>query len=374
MRFICTRENFLHILNLVTPLTGKTTNLPILAHVLISAKDSKVECLATNLEVAVRGMLRAKIDEAGSFSVPAKTLFDFVSLLPDGQVEVCLEENELLVKSGSSRTKIKGAPADEFPVIPPVKETMGYALNPDALKEGLSKTVIAAAKNEIRPELAGIYFGFFMERHQGLILAATDSYRLAEQKVRVEQGTSPAQCIVPARAAYEMHRLVSFAKAGEEESLVRVSVGDTQLAMRYDGFEMTTRLVDGKYPDYAQIIPGAFKTTALFPRGALVNAVKAAGIFAASGIHAVSLDVNAVNKTVGISSTSTQMGEYSSEVDADVQGSENSVLLNHRYVIEGLLHFSGDTVEFKMNGSDTPCMLQAKEDPDYLYIVMPIRQ
>lgn len=374
MKFLCTKENLVSILNLTAPLTGKNMNLPVLTHVLLSANESNVECAATNLEIAIRGHLRAKVDVPGSFAVPAKTLFDFVSLLPDGQVEVELVGNELMVKSGTSRTKIKGTPSDEYPVIPPVEEKQNYAVSAEALREGIAKTAIAAAKNDIRPELAGIFFGFFTDRYSGLLLAATDSYRLAEHRVPVDQGTSPMRCIVPLRAAYELGRLISLARAMDKETLVRISVGENQLAARYDGFELVTRLVDGVYPDYAQIIPSSFKTLALFPRDVMVNRIKAAGIFAAAGVGAVSFDVNASGQTIGVSSTSTQMGEYSSEAEAEITGPENSVLLNHRYVLEGLQQMSGDAVAFKMNGSDTPCILQGNNDSAYLYIVMPIRQ
>lgn len=372
MKFTCTKENLVYILNLTAPLTGKSVNLPVLTHVLLSANESGVECIATNLEVAVRGALRAKVDVPGAFAVPAKTLFDFVALLQDGQVEVELKENELLVKSGTSRTKIKGTPADEYPVIPPVEEKNGYTVSAEALREGIVRTAPAAAKNDIRPELAGVYFGFFTDRYKGLLLAATDSYRLAEERIYLEQGSAEVRCIVPVRAAYEISRLISLAKGGEAS--VRLFVGDNQLAVRYDGFEMTTRLIDGKYPDYAQIIPSEFKTTVVFPKDIMVNRIKAAGIFSSGGVNAVSFDVNATEKTIGVSSTSTQMGEYSSEVDAEINGTENSVLLNHRYFLEGLQQMGGDAVAFKMNGSDTPCVLQENSDSSYLYIVMPIRQ
>jgi DNA polymerase-3 subunit beta len=374
MKFLCTKENLVSVLNLTAPLTGKNMNLPVLTHILLSANESNVECAATNLEIAIRGTLRAKVEIPGAFAVPAKTLFDFISLLPDGQVEVELIGNELSVKSGSSRTKIKGTPADEYPVIPPIEEKQSYAVSAEALRHGIMKTAIAAAKNDIRPELAGIFFGFFTDRYQGLLLAATDSYRLAEHRVLVDQGQAPMRCIVPIRAAYELGRMVSLARAGDKETLVRILVGENQLAARYDSFEIITRLVDGNYPDYAQIIPSSFKTTALFPRDVMVNRIKAAGIFAAAGIGAVSFDVNASGQTVAVSSTSTQMGEYHSEAEAEITGQENSVLLNHRYVLEGLQQMSENAVAFKMNGSDTPCLLQENGDASYLYIVMPIRQ
>ncbi len=374
MKFTCTKENLAHALNLTTTLTGKSANLPILLNILFTATESKVEITATNLEVAVRASVRAKVDQTGSFTVPAKTLADYVHLLRDGQVEMFMDGGELVVTSGSAKTRLKGSSADDYPVIPAIEEAHAYAIKADTLRDALGKTVIAVAKNEIRPELSGVYFGFFTERYRGLILAATDSYRLAETKVAVEQGADEMRLIVPSRAVFEMVRLIGLARGEEQETQVRLWASDNQLAMRYDNFEMTTRLIDGKYPDYAQIIPTSFKTSATFPTDIMINTIKAAGLFATTGVNAVSFDVNSGDKTIAVSSTSTQTGEHSSTIDADITGPENSILLNHRYVIEGLQHLGGDTVQFQMNTSDSPCLFQTPGADAYLYIVMPIRQ
>ena len=374
MKFTCTRENISHVLDLVGALAGKHTNLPILMNVLFVANESGVEVLATNLEMAVRASLRAKVETPGSFTVPAKTLSDYVHLLSDEKVSISLAENELIVECGSASTKIKGVGPEEYPVIPGVEEEHAYVILAEDFRDALGKTAVAVAKNEIRPELSGVYFGFFTERYAGLLLAATDSYRLAEKKVAVAQGKDLMECIVPARTVYEMMRLISLARGGAEgETQVRVWASSNQLAVRFGGFEMTSRLVDGKYPDYAQIIPTAFKTTANFPTDVMVKNIKAASLFTMMGVNAVSFDVRAGDHTISVSSTSTQTGEHTSEIDSDIVGEENSILLNHRYVLDGLQHL-GATTELQMNSADAPCLFRAKGTEDYVYIVMPIRQ
>lgn len=373
MKFICTKENINKVLSLVSPLASKQGHLPILMNILIVVSESKVELVATNLEMAIRANLRAKIDKTGSFTVPAKTLADYINLLSEDQVEISLEENELLVSSGSSSTKIKGAPADEFPVVPEVEEKNSYVVSVGDFRDAMSKTVVAVAKNEIRPELSGVYMGFFNDKYKGLTLAATDSYRLAESKIEVVQGEEKFESIVPARTVFEIIRLLSLTKDGEQESIVRLWLSENQIAVRYDGFEMTSRLIDGTYPDYSQIIPNEFKTLAIFPSDIMIKKIKAAGLFTTTGVNAVSFDINAKIGTVAVSSTSTQTGEHNSEVDAEISGEENSILLNHRYVLDGLQHLDGDVL-FSINSGDAPCMLQEKGNENYLYIVMPIRQ
>lgn len=373
MKFTCTKENLTHALDIVGGVGGKQTNLPILMNILIQVSDAKVEFLSTNLEIAVRTTVRAKIDVTGSFTVPAKTLNDYIRLLSDEQVLLERVDNELHVTCGGSHTKIKGTPADEYPVIPDIEEVHGYSLLAEPFKDALAKTVIAVAKNEIRPELSGVYCNFFPERYQGLVLAATDSYRLAEKKVSIAQGQDAVQCIVPARTVFEIIRLLG-SSTGEGESQVRLWVSENQIAVRYDTFEMSSRLIDGKYPDYAQIIPSKFKTTASFPVDVLINKIKAASLFATTGVNAVVFDLNTADKSLSVSSTSTQTGEHSSRVDVEIEGEENSILLNHRYVLDGLQHMDGGEVEFQVNGGDVPCMFHPKNKDNYLYIVMPVRQ
>lgn len=373
MKFTCTKENLAHTLNLTSALAGKHGHLPILAHVLIQASEAKVEIIATNLEMGLRVALRAKVETPGAFTVPARTMADYVNLLPENQVEVSLQEQELVITCGNSSTKIKGAPAEEFPVLPEVEGKNIYSIEALALRDGLTKTVVAAAKNEIRPELSGLYAGFFTDRFAGLILAATDSYRLAEARLPVAQGENEAKVIIPSRTAYEMIRLIGLTKEQEGETQTRLFLGDNQLAMRYRNFEMTSRLVEGNYPDYAQIIPAGFKTTAVLPIDVLSNKIRAAGLFTTSGVNAVSFDLNAGEHSVGVSSTSAQTGAHNSHLDAEVKGEENSILLNHRYVLDGLQNMEGE-VEFQINSADAPCLFSPKGQNNYLYIVMPIRQ
>jgi len=333
-----------------------------------------VQIVATNLEIAIKTQLRAKVETSGSFTVPAKTLIDYIRLLSNDQVHVSIDGSEMIVKCGNSSTKIKGSPADEYPPVPDVDEAHAYVIEADVLRNALGHAVVAVAKNEIRPELSGVYAGFFTERHEGLVLAATDSYRLAEKKISVKQGTDVVQCIIPAKTIYEIARLVATSKDEEgSKHDVRLWVSTNQIAVRYDSFEMTSRLIDGTYPDYSQIIPNDFKTRAVCPVDVMVNKIKAASLFATTGVNAVSFDLNVSGNSIGVSSTSTQTGEHSSEIDAMVSGEENSILLNHRYVLDGLAHMSGD-VEFCINGGDTPCLFHEVGNKDYLYIVMPIRQ
>jgi len=374
MKLTCTRENLLNTLSLVANLASKSVNLPILSNVLIKADEQKVEIIATNLELAIVANLRAKVEVAGSFTVPAKTLTEFIGLLSDEKVEIEQIENEIIISCGKSSTKIKGMPSDEYPVIPQNGEGQGFLIAAEDFRKGLNQVNLAAARNDIRPELSGILFSFNQDNNKLLIIAATDSYRLAEKKIKLIQGNENFRVIVPGRTAHEISHILSSANELEAEKNARIIVSENQITVNYNNVQMISRLVEGNYPDYTQIIPTNFKTEAKFSASKMSKEIKAASLFTTVGVNAVSLEFDTSAGSIKISSNSTQTGEYKSEIEVAAKGENNSILLNHRYLFDGLNNISSDEGVLKIVHSDNPCVLSGVNDDSYLYIIMPIRQ
>lgn len=373
MKISCTKENLSQALALTNGVTGKNLNLPILNNILIRASEQKVEIVATNLDLAVVSTIRAKVEEAGSFTVPARTLTDYINLLPNEKIDLVLKENELLVTCGKASTKIKGTPADDFPIIPTMEDGKGYTIKAVDFKNGLSQVLPAVARNEIRPELSGVFFNF-NSTEASLILATTDSYRLAEKKLAIQQGADPLMVIVPARTAQEISHLLTTTLLDGAEPGARLMVSENQIMVSFNNTQIISRLVDGKYPDYTQIIPKDFATTAVVDTNQLSKEMKSAGLFTTTGVNAVSLTFKPTVGAALVSSTSTQTGEYTSELTGDITGQENTILLNTKYVLDGLNNFNTAQTEIKIVSGDNPCILQPAGDSSYIYIVMPIRQ
>lgn len=378
MKIICTKENLSNAMALISGVANRNINLPILNNVLLKAVGQKVDLIATNLELAITTQLRAKIEEHGRFTVPAKTLNDFVNLLSGEKVELSVKENELEIVSGKSATKIKGTPAEDFPVIPSINEGMGYVLDSSSFKLALDQVNQSAAKNDIRPELAGILFNFNNQTDKGLVLAATDSYRLAEKRIKIEQGEEKMRVIIPIRAAQEMSRILALNRntSGTDgtEKNVRITLSENQIVLRNNDIELISRLVGGQYPDYTQIIPKQFNTIAELSTQQIIKEVKAASLFTTSGVNAITFDLKPEAGAIVISSASTQAGEHQSEIGAEISGVPNSILLNHRYILDGLNNIESTTCELKIVNGDSPCVFASKADDSYLYIVMPIRK
>lgn len=384
MKFACTQENFSAGLAAVSHVAGRQGNLPILSNVLVRLDSKLVKLITTNLELAVTAIVRGKVEEEGEFTVPAKLFADYISALASERIDVALVGDALEIKGGSSKTKIKGIAASEFPLVPDVRRegALVYRLYAPDFRKALSRVLFAASPNETRPEISGVLFKFESDGPRGqLVLAATDSYRLAEAVVGLHEGLvvgGERSVIVPARTLGEVVRILGAATRATEDTpaTVEVVLAENQILFVYGGVEIISRLIEGNYPDYRAVIPESTKTTATIARDVLVGAVRTAALFSRSGLYDVHLAFTP-GGTATITSADAQTGENVTELSADVQGTENKVVLNHRYLAEGLGAIDSPGITIKLIDGANPCLMLPAEQPpgqSYRYVVMPIKQ
>ncbi len=374
MRFISLQNNLKKGLNIVGHITTKNINLPILNNILIKTEAGNIELISTNLEIGIVYKLRGKIEKEGSFTVDSKLISDYVNLLNSGEkVEIESDSSELMVESGNYKTKIKGESAKEFPLIPSISEDNHYNCSIKELKKSLESVVFAVSNSENRAELTGVYFCFSNDK---LSLVATDSYRLAEKEIKVSglKTKEEHKIIVPSKTVQELLRVLNnFENSDDEnEQVVKISLTDNQILFTVDSVKLISRLINGHYPDYKQIIPITIQTDILVERLELIRAVKAAAIFSKTGINDVTLGF--IKNKIIVSAFSGASGESQVEFEAKVNGDDNEITINYRYLIDGLNNISTDMVKINIVNNTTPCSLKPEKDDSYLYIVMPIRQ
>ncbi|HBV58115.1 MAG TPA: DNA polymerase III subunit beta [Candidatus Magasanikbacteria bacterium] len=384
MKFSCTQENLLQGLQVVSHAAGKNISLPILNNVLIKIENKELKLVTTNLEMAISCRLRAKVDEEGDFTVPCRLLTDYLSVSSPGRVDVEQKDSELLVQSASDKTTIKGNVAVDFPLVPQLERKKVYGLKVADFKEMAQKVIFAASKNEARPELGGVLLNFNPDYKQWhLVSAATDSYRLAEKEVKLLENLSnksysaeTSKVIVPVRALQEILRIVStYHEDLEEEQPVEIVVSDSQILFSFGMVELVSRLIEGQYPDYRQIIPASSKTSISFNVAEWIKRIKAASLFSNVGINGIVLTFKAGNeqKTTFVS-TNGQLGNYTSEELCQIEGEDNHILLNYRYLLDGLMNLVAEEAVLKVISPNSPCVLSSKNSSGYLYIIMPIKE
>ncbi len=379
MKISTTQENLAGGLAVVSRVSSRNVNLPILQNVLIRADKKVLKLATTNLEIAVSSLVRSKVDESGEFTVPAKLFADYVALLPNDKVDLELTGSVLKVRSGKSETKINGIPATEFPVIPPVSGGRQYKIDIAALRGAIATVLFATAQTEARPELTGVLFGL---HHPGsarntLTLAATDSYRLGEAVVPLlpQSSTDAAELIIPARTLGEISRILATEHdVVDAPDHLTLTVTENQVQFDVGNTELQSRVIEGRYPDYRQIIPAQFRTEATLPRDEFVSAVKTASLFTRAGLYDVRLEF-APKKPLVVRATDAQTGEHRTEVSGVVTGVENHVVVNYKYLLDGLGAIKDDEIIFRLIDASNPCLVTPKssEEP-YRYIVMPIKQ
>ena len=369
MKFTCTQENLQRGLSVVNHLAGKNTTLPILNNVLMKAEKGVLELSTTNLEVGIKCQVRGKIEKEGSFTVQARLLNDYVNLLPHEAIELEEKDTELHVSCQRFQTRIKGANAEDFPLISSLKSTGQCSIALVDFQEALQQTLFAVALDETRPEISGVYFDL---SGTGLTLASTDSFRLAERVLKLSAAVkSETRFIVPFRTLQELNRILSESEGQQE---IQVAWSENQVAFFFSGIELISRLIEGQYPDYKQIIPTNFKTEIVFSGKEALQLVKSAALFCRAGINDIQLKANASKNTLEVKAANSQLGENQAAMEAQVSGDSNDIVFNYRYVLDGLANMQSEIIRLKLIDKHNPgVFLPEGEKVGYTYIIMPIK-
>lgn len=362
MQISITQENLHKALSTVSRVVGNKTTLPVLGNVLLKTQDNRVKLAATNLEVGVTYWIGAKVVEDGDITIPAKLLSEYVANLPSGNVDIKVEKTSAEIKSQGFQSKINGIDADEFPSIPEVDGEVKMEIPVEKFKESFGQVVGVASSDDSRPVLTGVY----IHANEGnLYVVATDSYRLAEKRVMEFEGE--CSVIVPGRTIAEFLRMI------DDESIhtVEVAIDNNQVSFRFGDVEMVSRLIDGQFPNYRQLIPEEVPTKAVVATKELRNITKVTSLFARENAGSVTLGVN--GEHVSMRSIASQVGENNSEIDAEVTGEDIEISLNGRYIQDALGVMNSNTIELGLTGKVNPCMIKPIDDDSYLHIIMPLR-
>ncbi|MBU3965092.1 DNA polymerase III subunit beta [Patescibacteria group bacterium] len=374
MKLSCTQENLNRALTAVEKIITKSAALPVLSNVLLEVDGGRLKISTTNLEVGINYWIGAKIEQAGGITAPARVLTSFVTKLPNAKINIEDSQNKtLIIKTNEATANIKGLDAKEFPIIPQLKESALCEVKNIDLKNALLSTIIAVAQNEIRPEISGVFLSFDMAKNT-LTVVGTDSFRLAEKIISLTPASGEktgeqesASVILPKNTANELIRILDNADRA------RVTLSVNQVLFEMDGINLISRLIDGKYPDYKQIIPSAFKTKVLLETKALANSIKMASLFSDARLMNLSLKTNAAESLIEVRAESGEIGSHHSKIKANIEGEDIEAVFKHKDLLEGLAGVSDEKVVLGLNGASSPAVLKpANEKSNYLYVILPL--
>jgi DNA polymerase-3 subunit beta len=368
MKVTCRPSVLGQALQVVSRAISSRTTLPILNNILIETTSEGLALTATNLEIGIRKIVPAEVSMEGATTAPARLLTDFVSTLPDDDLEMVLDPSNQSLNLRCARfdTHIKCIEAEEFPPGPRPEESDRLEVKLDELISAVEQTQMAASTDEARPVLTGV---LVQVSGGSLTLAATDGHRLAVRKLSAAGSTDlEASLIVPARALAELARVLK----GEPGTVeVLISKARNQVFFRAGTSELTSRLIDGKYPNYAQVIPSKNSTKVRVPTSELMQTVRAVSLFARDSANVIRLKAQA--GALVLAATTNEVGDSKAELAANVEGSDIQIAFNARYVLDALGVIGEDEVELLFDGPLSPGLMRPPGKEHYLYVIMPVR-
>lgn len=378
MKLICTQENLNKALNIVGKIINKNTTLPILNNILLKTDKGRLKISSTNLELGVNYWVGGKIEEEGEITVPTRLFANFISSLPNSNVEIKLKGDSLNIKCDKYKTNIKGLSAKEYPLIPKIEIEPIFKIKSSDFKQALMQILPAISDSKSRIEITGVFLDLSKIDKNKIVLVATDSYRLAEKTLILEKENinkealnlagNISSVIIPKNAVQELIRDLD-----DEEELLEVTLSESQILFNFNNANMISRLLEGKYPDYKQIIPNKFETEAVVSVSEIANAIRVAGLFASVSSNNIKLKAYLNSNALEVSSEASEVGSNNTRVAAEIKGKDLEVTYNYRYLSDGFGGIEGEKAILKINSEKLPTVLTSDADKNLLYVIMPIR-
>lgn len=361
MNIIINQKGFLSAIRVVERVISKNVMLPILNMIYLKTDNGRLKLTATNLEIGVNYWISAKINEDGEILIPAKIFSDFVSNVSDEKISLITVKNKIIVDSEHYKTQILGMDTKDFPIMPKIKKETVLKINSQELKSSLLSVIDSSAVSETRPELNGIFINILENKIE---FAATDSFRLSEKITKISSG-SPKSFIVPRNTIFEAIRILD-----DQTGDIDICVSDNQLLIYSPDFELVSRLIDGRYPEYKKVIPEKFMSLAKVNKLEFEKNIRLASVFSSS-ISDVKL--KAESNKIEISAKNSDRGEISSSLTCELTNKPFEVNVNYHYILDGLKSIPVEDVVLEYAGDGSPLVIRGENKKDQTYIIMPLR-
>lgn len=369
MKLIILKDNLKTGLAVTERAISEQTNLPILKHVLIKTINNSISLSATNLELGINKFINGKIIENGGLTIPFQIFYNIISNIDSDRVNLESEKNVLTIKTDNYQAKIQGINEEEFPIIPKTQNNEPQIIvNSTIFKTAILEIINAAQISEIRPEISGVLLDFQITL---IKLTATDSFRLGEKTIYDSQFTAKNKkgfkIIIPLKTIQEIIRIFP------NETTIEIYIDQNQILFKTTDQELVSRLIDGQYPDYEQIIPKNIETEITLNTKRFLNAVRLVSSLSGK-INDIKIKIKEGTKTLEVYSANQYLGENSYLIPIKIKKEETKELtFNWRYLHDGLKSIKSEILFLGINGDTKPVIIKNPDDASYFYILMPIK-
>ncbi len=373
MKIRIARDELLTGLQRVQGIVEKRNTMPVLSNILLETKQDGIELVATDLEIGVRGHYKADVQQAGSVSLSARKLYELLKEVADGEITLTTQENNWVqIQAGRSQFKVVGMAAAEFPALPTIEREGRVAIPGSGLSSLIRKTLFAVGDNDARYILNGLLITLHSsEKKVTLKLVGTDGHRLAiaESDLTQNAGTDlpkEIKAIIPRKAAQEMRRLLE-----EEEGEPLLGFTKNLVTFQKSGLFLTSRVMEGTYPNYQQVIPKESAKKASIERAALESALRRVAVLSKDKTNAVKVILQ--NGSITLHTSNPDVGEATEDLPAQYRGESLTTGFNARYLLDALAVMDGDAVNLEISSPLSPCVLRSEGDLGFLCVVMPMK-
>jgi len=365
MKFTVQRESLLKPLQAVSGVVERRQTLPVLSNVLMTANQNGLLMTATDLEVELQAQGEFPVDVPGETTVPARKFMDICKALPEGaDISLTVEDEKAVLKSGKSRFTLATLPATDFPSVDTIKNVQKFEMAQSALRRIIERTHFAMAQQDVRYYLNGLMLELSANR---LRAVATDGHRLALADEPVSTSVSETmQVIVPRKGVQELLRLLE-----DEDSPAEISVGSNHIKVSLPGLGFTSKLIDGRFPDYERVIPAISDKHVVADRDVLKQALQRTSILSNEKYRGVRL--NLLTNSLRILAHNPEQEQAEDEIEVDYKGAELEIGFNVSYLIDALSAIEGDKVSIALADANSSCLVRAEGSEDAKYVVMPMR-
>jgi DNA polymerase-3 subunit beta len=362
MKVTCSRDELVHKLGIVSRAVSTRTAVQVLLGVLMRAEAGQLHLAATDMELSLRASLEADVEDEGAVVVPGRLLMDIARLLPEGEValEHRADEGVVRIECGPAQYRVNTYSVEDFPRLPDLEQLPKFTVERETLLETVARVSRAASRDESRPVLTGILVRFEGTK---LVMAATDSYRLSVKETELSEEAEPLEAIIPARALAELGRIAQGADR------VELAVHENQVAFSPEDVVLTTRRIDGQFPNYKQLLPETFEHEIPLPRAELLDVVRRVAVMAQRNSP---LRLRFAEGELSISARTQDVGEASESMPVPFSGEPLEIGFNAEFLRDGLESVTDDTVRLKLISPLRPGLIHGESD-DFLYLIMPIR-
>lgn len=366
MNLTCDREKLLEAIQTCQRAISGKSMLPILSGILFKSDKNHLRLSSTDLEISIRTDLETDIKEGGSLVVPARLILDILSNLESETVELNLikEKSQLEIKAGESKFNLSVYFEEDFPKIPEGSDSPACSLKNEDFIRAAKEVIKASSKDESKPLLTGVLVEINTDT---LRMVATDSYRLAVYENKIEGG--PAQeikIIVPARSLRELIRIVSPKESGQ----ISINLTENQAIFRTESAELISRLIDGDFPNYKQLLPEGYEKIIKINKAKAMGSIKRTAIMAQNSSP---IKFTATNKQLVMSAMTQDVGEATEKMEADYSGDEIKIAFNPEYLIDGISSIETEEVAIEITDPIKPAMIKPVGDTSFQYLIMPVR-